>query len=351
MFETNTLTAGIDISDKRCEVCILDADGHVVERPSFATTRIGAARFFGTRTAMRVALEAGTHSRWLSELAREHGHDVIVANARKVRLIYKNDRKSDSNDAEILARLARVDVKLLSPVQHRGHDAHLARGMIRSRDTLVRTRTKLINTVRSLVKDSGYRMPTSSAETFHAKAEHVPDELLPSLGPLMKSIAFMNSQIRHYDRQIAKACKTSFPETARLMQVPGVGPVTALAFVATIEDPNRFPRSRSVGPYLGLCPRRDQSGDHDPQLRISKHGDALLRRLLVGSATYIMGPFAPDTDLRRWGDDLAGSGCHRARRKATVAVARKLATLLLRLWVAGEDYEPLHNAQLSERAA
>lgn len=126
-----------------------------------------------------------------------------------------------------------------------------------------------------------------------------------------------------------------------MQQVAGVGPLTALAFVLVIEDPERFRKSREVGPYLGLVPRQSQSGEQAPQLPITKAGDPLLRRLLVQSAHYILGPFGPDSELRRWGLRLAGAGSSRARRRAVVAVARKLAVLLHRLWVTGEVYQPL----------
>jgi transposase len=133
-----------------------------------------------------------------------------------------------------------------------------------------------------------------------------------------------------------------------LRQVEGVGPLTALTFVLTLEDPYRFEKSRSVGAYLGLVPASDKSGDRDPQRRISKEGDEMLRKLLVGSAHYILGPFGGDSDLRRHGEKIASRGAKNAKKRAAVAVARKLAVLLHRLWVTGEVYDPLYNAHRSQ---
>jgi transposase len=143
---------------------------------------------------------------------------------------------------------------------------------------------------------------------------------------------------------IEQLCQEHYPETHHLRQVSGVGPITALAYVLTLDDPDRFRKSREVAPALGLVPKRDQSGDRDPQLRITKTGDSYLRRLLVGSAQYILGPFGPDCDLRRWGLKLAQRGGKNAKKRAVVAVARKLAVLLHHLWVTGEVYDPFYHS-------
>ena len=159
-------------------------------------------------------------------------------------------------------------------------------------------------------------------------------------------IAGLDAQINALDERIAEMARQHYPETALLTQVPGVGTLTALVYVLTLEDPQRFPKSRSVGSYLGLRPRQRDSGSLQPQLRITKAGDEHLRWLLVGAAHYILGPFGPDTDLRRWGLALAAQGGRAAKKRAAVAVARKLSVLLLRLWATGEVYEPLRNARL-----
>ena len=291
-------------------------------------------------------MEVGTHSSWASHLLEELGHEVLVANARKLRAIYDNPRKGDQAGAETLARLARLDPNLLSPIHHRSPKAQADLAVIRSRDALVRSRTLLINHVRGIVKSSGSRLPSCSAHSFSKKVEpSIPTPLRPALLPLLETIASLTQQIRACDRQIETLCQTQYPETRSLQQVPGVGPLTALALVLTLEGPSRFAKSRHLGPALGLVPRRDQSGDRDPQLGITKSGDAFLRRLLVGSAHYVLGPFGPDCDLRRWGLRLAERGAKNAKKRAVVAVARKLAVLLHHLWKTGEIYDPFYRSQ------
>jgi transposase len=269
---------------------------------------------------------------------------VLVANPRKTRLIYSNKRKTDEIDAENLARLARVDPKLLYPLKHRGEDSQAHLAIIRSREALVSCRTQLVNHVRGAVKSFGARLPKCPARSFHKKVvEHIPEALWPALGPILETIGSLTERIREYDRQLEMVCQEHYPETDLLRQVEGVGALTALTFVLTLEDPSRFAKSRSVGAYLGLVPARDHSGDRDPQKRISKEGDEMLRKLLVGSAHYILGPFGQDSDLRRHGEKIALRGGKNAKKRAVVAVARKLSVLLHRLWVTGEVYDPLYN--------
>jgi transposase len=338
-------TAGLDLGDKYSYLCLIDqADGEVIEEGRLRTTPDALRRRFASEQQLRIAIEAGTHSPWVSRVLEECGHEVLVANARKLRFIYANKRKTDEVDAENLARLARVDPKLLHPLRHRGEgsQAHLA--IIRSREALVSTRTQLVNHVRGAVKSFGARLPKCPARSFHKRApEHIPEALLPALGPILEQIGSLTERIRQYDRKLEAICQEHYPETDLLRRVEGIGPLTALTFVLTLEDPYRFERSRSVGAYLGLVPATDRSGDRDPQKRISKEGDQMLRRLLVGSSHYILGPFGSDSDLRRHGEKIASRGGKNAKKRAAVAVARKLSVLLHRLWVTGEVYDPLYN--------
>jgi transposase len=296
--------------------------------------------------AARVVMEAGTHSPWVSRLLEACGHEVVVANPRKVQLITKNVKKRDAVDAELLARLGRVDVELLSPVKHRCAEAQQDLAVIRSRDAVVRTRSQLIHHVRGAVKAVGGRIGSCSAPGFARRAaEQMPAELKPALGPVLEVVAQLTRQIRQYDRVIEQLGKQKYGVTELLRSVAGVGAVTSLAFVLVIDEPARFRRSRVVGSYLGLQTGSRQSGQQDPQLPISKQGDQLLRRLLVNSAQYVLGPFGPDSDLRRWGLRLAERGGKNAKKRAVVAVARKLAVLLHHLWVCGEVYEPFNATQ------
>jgi transposase len=347
--EQPKMTAGLDLGDKYSYLCLIDQEsGEVIEEGRLRTTPEALKRRFASEQySLRIAIEAGTHSPWVSRVLEGCGHEVLVANARKLRLIYANKRKTDEIDAENLARLARVDPKLLYPLRHRGEgsQAHLA--LIRSREALVGIRTQLVNHVRGAVKSFGARLPKCPARSFHKRAsEHIPKALLPALGPILEQIGSLTERIRDYERQLEAISKEHYrEETDLLRQVEGIGTLTALAFVLTVEDPHRFERSRSVGAYLGLVPARDQSGDRDPQRRISKEGDEMLRKLLVGSAHYVLGPFGSDSDLRRHGEKIASRGGKNAKKRAAVAVARKLCVLLHSLWMTGEVYDPLYNTR------
>lgn len=339
--EAAGLTIGLDISDAYTSLCMVDEEGNVIEEGRVRTTTPALARRFSVVPPCRIILEVGTHSPWMSRLLAGLGHEVIVANPRRVRLIAESDRKRDRTDAELLARLGRVDPGLLRPIQHRGPEAQQDLALLRARDTLVRARTNLINHARGAVKAAGSRLPACSAASFHRKAElHLPVALRAVLLPIVSMVAELTARIHDYDRQVERLAE-GYPAERLLRQVRGVGPLTALAFLLVIEEPTRFRKSREVGPYLGLVPRQSQSGEREPQLPITKAGDPLLRRLLVQSAHYILGPFGPDSELRRWGLRLAGSGSSRGKKRAVVAVARKLAVLLHRLWVTGEVYQPL----------
>jgi transposase len=343
---TTNYTVGVDVGDRHSQLCLLDAEtGEIIEEARISTSPAAFERRFSAAEPMRVAIEAGTHSPWISRVLEGCGHEVLVANARKLRLIYAAGNKNDKLDAENLARLARLDPKLLSPIEHRGEvcQAHLA--LLRSREALVGARTKLVNHVRGMVKPFGTRLPKCSPESFDYKVrELVPEALVPALVPILETIGSLTARIREYDRDLEALSRELYPETALLRQVQGVGPLSALAFVLTLEDPSRFETSRAVGAYLGLAPGTHQSGDSDPQQRISKRGDEMTRRLMVNCAQYLLGPFAQDSDLRRHGEKIAERGGKNAKRRAVVAVARKLSVLLHRLWVTGEVYEPLHNA-------
>jgi transposase len=341
------MTAGLDIGDKYSYLCLIDTEsGEVVEEGRLRTNPKAFRRRFASEQPMRIAIEAGTHSPWVSRLLEECGHEVLVANARKLRLIYANKRKTDEMDAENLARLARVDPKLLYPLKHRGQECQTHMAIVRSREALVGTRTQLVNHVRGTVKSFGGRLPKCPARSFHKRAsEHIPEALLAALGPILEQIGSLTERIRQYDRQLEAISKEHYPETDLLRRVEGIGPLTALTFVLTLEDPHRFEKSRSVGAYLGLVPATDRSGDSDPQKRISKEGDQMLRKLLVSSAHYILGPFGSESDLRRHGEKIASRGGKNSKKRAAVAVARKLSVLLHRLWMTGEIYDPLYNTR------
>lgn len=354
MQEFNTVervTVGMDISDRSCHVVALcQEDGEVVWEHKVATRGAALQKCFSQVPPSRMALEAGPHSGWISRLLSSLGHEVWVANARKLRLIYENKRKNDWVDALYLARIARVDPQLLSPIEHRSEQAQEDMGVLLARDALVRSRSRLINHCRSQVKIFGYRLPACSAASFHHQVQgHLPSQCQRALEPILDEIEGLTEKIRGYDRQVHSLCNERYPQTARLMQIRGVGHITALAYVLIIDDPLRFAHSRDVGAYLGICPGRRQSGDRDQQLRITKEGNRYLRSLLVQCAHYLLGHFGEDCDLRRKGEALICRGGKAARKKAAVAVARKLAVLMHRLWVADTPYDPFY--QSHRRAA
>ena len=344
--ETADQIVGLDVGDRFTYFCVLERDsGEVLEEGRVRTTgQAMGGRFSGPRVL--IALEVGPHSPWLSRLLSELGHEVLVANAREVALIYGSRRKGDRVDAESLARLARLDRRLLRSIEHRSEQVQVDRVLLGSRDILVRFRAGLISHVRGTVKALGGRVPRCSAESFAKKAaEAIPGALQPALGPVVEQIAALTQTIRGYDRQLEQIAAERYPEHELLGQVDGVGVITSLAYMLKLEDPRRFGRSRTVGAYLGLVPKRRQSGDRDPQLRISKQGDAYVRRLLVNCAQYILGPFGKDCELRRYGERIAARGGKNAKKRAAVAVARKLAVLLHRLWRDAEVYEPFHRLE------
>jgi transposase len=345
------LTVGVDLGDQWSNYCILGLAGETLAEGQFRTRKQEVAEFFQVLAMSRVVIEVGTHSAWVREVIAGFGHEVLVANPRLMDGSKRRRRKSDRIDAEKLARLGRMDPKSLHPIQHRSTEVREDLLVLRARDALVKSRTELINSVRGLVKSMGARVTGCSSVAFSQKAAaEIPEEVQETLQPLLRLIATLSDEIKTFDQRIEKLAANKYMHTQLLRQVSGVGPVTALAYVLTLETPLRFARSRDVGPYLGLVPRQEDSGDIQPQLGISKAGDRMLRKLLVGSAHYILGPFGPDTDLRRFGMRLCERGGKNAKKRAAVAVARKLAVLLHRLWASGEVYEPLGHGALMRPA-
>ncbi len=343
------LAIGIDLGDRYSEVCVLDEEGNVHSEARIRTTDAGMREYFESLAPARIALETGTHSGWVSRLIAACGHTVVVANARELRKIHQSNHKNDRADARILARMVRFDPQLLSPITHRSAPMQTDVALLRTREALVSTRARFTNTARGLVKAMGNRLPTCSTTSFVRRVRgQIPAELQAALEPLVTMIDALNRQIRACDERIAVLAQEHYPEAALLQQVAGVGTLTAVAFMLALADKQRFLHSRDVGPYLGLVPRQADSGERSPQLGITKAGNPYMRRLLVGSAQYILGPFGPETDLRRYGLRLAARGGKNAKKRAVVAVARKLAVLMHRLWVTAEVYEPLRNSTLSQ---
>jgi transposase len=339
---------GIDLGDRKSCYCILDEEANILVEGSVPTTVAGFEGHFKALGRCRIALEVGTHSPWTSDLLEQQGHDVYVANPRKMGG-RKNRRKNDQLDAEMLARQVRSDPSQLYPISHRREKTRQGLVLLRARDAMVNARTKLVNGARGLVKSSGYRLAKCGTKSFHKlDLTGLPKELQMALKPMLAQIGQLTEKIKVYNRAVTRMSLKEYPETDVLMQIKGVGALVALAYVLTLEDPEFFSKSRDAGPYLGLVPKQYESGNSSPQLRITKTGDRMMRKLLVQSAQYILGPFGEDSDLRRHGMKIAERGGKNGKKRAVVAVARKLAVLLHRLWKTGEAYEPLHNSQSNE---
>ena len=331
------ITIGMDLGDKASRYCVLGDNGDVLSEGIVATTKKAMTQKFAGMRRCRIAMEVGTHSPWLSRLLTRLGFEVIVANARQVKLISGSSRKNDRMDAQMLARLARVDPQLLRPIRHRSEQAQADLMSIRIRAALVEARTSLVNAARGFAKAMGERLPACDTDSMGVeRMESLPEGLRDTLKPLLEQVESLTEKIKESDVKIEQIARTQYPETELLTQVHGVGTLIALTFVLTLEDRERFQKSRDVGCYVGLRPKQSESGQSQPQLGITKEGDVYLRKLLVQGAHCILSRRGPDTDLKRWGLKLASRGGKNAKKRAVVAVARKLAVLLHRLWVCGE---------------
>jgi transposase len=331
-------TVGVDLGDKVSRYAFLNEEGIVVEEGHFRNTVESIAKHFGQIGRIRVAMEVGTQSAWIAREFEKLGHEVIVANSRELKWITSSDTKNDRNDAVKLARLARADRNLLAPVQHRTAEQQSDLAVIRARDALVRTRSLLVNTARSLAKGFGLRLPSSITHTFGARAlAGLAAHLHLAMQGLLEHIDQLSLRIRDYDQHV-KEVAAKYPAAVQLAQVPSVGTLTAVTYVLTLGSRERFAHSRDAGGFLGLRPRQKQSGERDPQLGISKSGDKYLRKLLVQCAHHMLGQWGKDSALRQWGLSKGSTGA--AKKRAVVAVARKLAVLLHRLWTTGESFQP-----------
>lgn len=336
------LTIGLDLGDRHHHACVLDATGEIVAEEVIVNTREVVTAFCGRYPGATIVMETGTHSPWVSRLVAARGHPVIVANARKLRAISQSHTKSDREDAQMLARLGRADPKLLSPIRHRREETQRALVRLKVREALVRNRVNLINSVRFLLKSLGVFVSSSikaMAFTRKVRAQLAAADLA-LVAPLLVAIDASNAEVKNLDTELETLARERYPVTERLRQIQGVGPLTALCFVLTVESPDHFANARAVGPYLGLVPERDQSGQTDKQLPITKAGHVQMRCLLVNCAHYILGPFGPPCQLRAAGERIAARGGKSAKKRAVIAVARRLAVTLLALWKTGADYQP-----------
>ena len=329
---------GIDLHQKHSEICGMDGEGRVKYQERVVTTEAGLRRVFGRRKSSRVVIESGCQTAWAARLLQSMGHEVVVVNPRRVRLIAESTLKTDRIDAEILAWLGRQDEALLRPVYQRSEGARDLRTRLRVRTSLVRARTALINSVRGTLRSQGYRMSSCLAARFAARFWELKleSQLRQMLDPLVETIAELSLRIERLEADLVEESEAD-ELLLRLQEVPGVGPIVCLAFVGWVDRPERFPQSRDVGACLGLRPQVRESGESQWHGAITREGDAEMRRLLVQAAHAALN-CRRDSALKRWAEQLAQ---RIGKRKAVVALARKLAVLLHRLWVTGRSYQPL----------
>ncbi len=343
MHKRITETIGIDLGDRFSWYCVLDQDtGVQKEEGEIATTRESFHEFLSKHRTARVVMEAGTHSPWASRVVEGRCAQSLVANPRELSFIYRNTRKSDRTDAKKLAEIGRFDPQLLAPIRHRPESAQRDLALIRARAALVSSRTKLVNSLRGVIKSMGGRLRKQASKCIGTKTRaEIPEELYDVLSPLLGAIERITELVKIYDAKIDELANERYPDTQLLTQIPGVGNLTALAFMLTVQDWARFEDRRDVGAFLGMVPRRDQSGQMDKQLRITKAGDRMVRSLLVQCAHHILGRLGPPCDLKSHGERIIARGGAVAKRKAVIAVARKLSVLMLALWRTGEEYIPV----------
>jgi transposase len=349
MQESNEIggVAGVDIGDKRSYVRLVGLDGELLEEIKIPTRPAAIEKYFRSWPRLRVVLETGGHTNWIRRLIAELGHEVFVADARQLQLISQSYAKNDRNDAYWLAELGRTNTDLLAPVEPRGQQVEQHRSWLQGRETLVGARTKLINSLRGIAKSHGIRFgPCGMTKWAAAVEEQCPAVLQTILKPMARIIAALTQEINELDRRLEKLGKEQYRVTQLLRTVDGVGPLTSLAFVLELNnDVGRVKRSRQMGAVVGCRPKQRDSGESSPELGITKAGNPMLRRLLVQCSQRILGPFGVDSDLRRWGLQLAARGKKRAKRRAVVAAARKLAVLLHAMWRKNEAWKPFPNGE------
>ena len=337
---------GIDLHAEYSQTCILDEDGEVMETSRVRTSRKALERFF-RRKPMRVVIEAGGSSPWFSRLLQSIGHEVVVCSPGRVRLIAESKLKNDRVDAEVLARLVRLDPEFLQPIQHRSERAQLLRANLKVRSAMVEARTKWINTVRGLLRSFGYKVSGKAPHTFVDRVDKMdlPDDLKMVIDPLLEQLDLLTGEIECRNEHLEEMVK-DLPEVEHLRQIPGVGPVVATYFVLTIDDPNRFKKSRDVASFFGLRPSMRESASAKHFRRITKEGDPEMRRLLVQAAHACLITKA-DSELKNWAIALAE---RKGKGKAAVALARKLAVLMHHLWITGEVYQAFPNKEETQAA-
>ena len=330
---------GIDVHKRESQVCILDDGAAVMEERRIRSERSRFGAVLGTRPRARILLEASTESEWVAQCLEELGHEVIVADPNFAPMYATRSRrvKTDRRDARTLAEACRLGA--YRPAHRISAARRELRAALAARDALVRTRVRYVSLIRALLRREGIAVASGSSGAFLRRLETItlPAALQPALAPLVTVLAPLNAAITAADAHITEAMESD-AVAVRLCTVPGVGPVTAAAFVATLDDVVRFRGAPQVAAYLGLVPQERSSGDRQHRGGLTKAGNARARWVLVQAAWAIWRDRTPRTaTLRAWAERIA---VRRGKRVAAIALSRRLAGILYALWRDGTAYEP-----------
>jgi transposase len=329
---------GLDVSLKQTSICVVSETGSVVREGVVDSEPEAIAAFVKSKASdvERIGLETGPTSTWLWTELKRLGLPVICIDARHAKAVLKMQiNKSDRNDAAGIARI--MQTGWFREVRVKDLDSHALKALLASRALLVKIKRDLENQVRGLLKNLGLVIGRAKFNVFAARAEALiadRPQMVAAIRPLLDAREAIEQQIDQLDRKVLKLARNDL-QVRRFMTVPGIGPITALCFKATIDDPARFRRSRSVGAYVGLTTRRHSSGEVDWTGRISKCGDAMLRMYLFEAAGVLLTRVPKWSALKAWGVRLTKRN---GLRKAKVAIARKLAVILHRMWVEGTEF-------------
>ncbi len=341
---------GIDVSDRMSKICVMTkvaGTRRIVDETTVATTKDGFREYLERQDRNApVTFETGIHCRWMAEFIRSMGFKVYVANPAKLKMLTESDTKNDRNDARELARYTLADVEMLHPVFLRAEQYQQMIRLLEARRALLGARTKLINEMRGFAKSMGFRIPRRDADYFHLIDRATwPRDLETLCWPMLAVVKTISLKIKAVEKQMHVLADTpEFRESAeRLQQIAGVGFFSSVAFIAFLGgNYERFAKARDVGPYLGLVPRQDASGNIDKQLSITKKGSSLLRSLLAECAQAAMRDHAKMSDLRIKGLRIAERGGKNAKKRAVIAIVRSLAVTMVALLKHPErEYKPI----------
>ena len=353
-------TIGADVSDKTTKICIMTKVSgipKIVRETTIPTTPDGFRVFLeGQDKSAPLVFETGTHCRWIDKVGTDMGFKTFVANPCRLRMITESMTKNDKNDARTLARIALADVELLHPVKLRDDEHQKMLNLHEIRDQLIKERTAEIQQIRNIAKSMGFRIPDCQAEYFHNfDRKPWPKDLNDIVWPLMKSLKNKAVTIKTVEKQMKRVAKADVfkVQVDRLMEIPNIGFLTATCFIAvTGGNMDKFNKPRDIGPWLGVSPRQDQSGNVDRQCHITKAGSSILRWKLSECAQRMLQDRSQDTDFKLKGLRICARGGKIAKRKAVIAVARGLAVLMVAmLKKPNVEYVPISQAHKEELMA